>query len=59
MLSDHDEKEINRLHVIALLIGRAQKHVNLRQHLMAHKYLQDAKDFIEKSMNAIREEEVK
>jgi hypothetical protein len=53
-MDDRSEQELNRLHVIALMIGRGQKHVNLRNHLMAQKYLQDAKDFIEASMHKIR-----
>lgn len=58
-MHDQCEKELNRLHVIALMIGRARKNVNLRNLLMAQKYLQDAKDFIEASMTEIRGEEIK
>ena len=53
-MSDRDEKLINQLHVIALMIGRGQKHVNLREHLLAQEDLSRAKDFVQATMEFIR-----
>jgi len=55
-MNDRDEKIFNQLHVVALMIGRAQKHVNMRNHIMAQKYLQEARDVLQDSMNFIRGE---
>ena len=55
MLDDRNEKILNQLHIVALMIGRAQKHVNMRNHIMAQKYLQDTKDFIGEMMAEIRQ----
>jgi len=57
MTNDRDERILNTIHVAALLIGRARKHVDMRNHVMAQKYLDRSKDIMDSLMSFIRQKE--